>query len=256
MKSLIFGILLLLIQPSIVLAWGGYAVGGLTITDKKNIEVVSQDLYLSLGLVKSDYIFKNTGNNDILTDVKFILPSVDQYPDLDESHPGNFRFFHNNTEIFPSFTTINVDEAEGACVDGNHDCAEQTTYFWSHRFRPGKEVKITLQYEPAVAGDFGGFNDTENEYCVKDDYLPAIKKRHQNGFTFWMDHFLTFSPANNLGKVKNFRLVVDKGDANSLISFCGENVKKISPTKFEMLKTDYLPPESFEILWSTGFTKQ
>jgi len=33
-----------------------------------------------------------------------------------------------------------------------------------------------------------------------------------------------------------------------LVSFCGEDVKKIGPTTFEMVKTDYWPEREIEIL--------
>lgn len=249
-------------QSTDAFAWGGYEVGGLSISNQKTIAVASQDLYLSSGLVKSIYIFKNTGSSDVLTDVKFVLPSVDLFPDLDESAPKNFQFFHNDVEIFPSFTTINTNEDGAACVDGHRYCSEQTTYFWRQRFQPNNEVKITLQYEPAAGGDFGGLYDTEEvnqedkAYCIKDDYLPALKKRYNDGYTFWYDQYLYFGPADNLGPIGSFRLVVDKGKVENLISFCGDNVKKISPTQFEMLKTNFTPPKSIGIRWSSGFTKQ
>jgi hypothetical protein len=42
--------------------------------------------------------------------------------------------------------------------------------------------------------------------------------------------------------------VVDKGAPANLVSFCGECVKKIAPTRFEMRKTDYTPDGNFSVL--------
>ena len=42
--------------------------------------------------------------------------------------------------------------------------------------------------------------------------------------------------------------MVDKGDADNLVSFCGEGVKKIAPTQFEMRKTDFLPDGNLAML--------
>lgn len=52
----------------------GNEAGGLTLVNAEDIEVISQDLYVSVGSVKSTYIFKNIGKNDILTEVKLTLP--------------------------------------------------------------------------------------------------------------------------------------------------------------------------------------
>jgi hypothetical protein len=54
--------------------------------------------------------------------------------------------------------------------------------------------------------------------------------------------------ANWAGPIGSFRLVVDKGDADSLISFCGEGVKRLSPTQFEMRATDFVPRRDLSIL--------
>jgi hypothetical protein len=42
--------------------------------------------------------------------------------------------------------------------------------------------------------------------------------------------------------------VVDKGAPDNLISFCGEGVKKIGPTQFEMRKTNFTPKGNFAAL--------
>jgi hypothetical protein len=43
-------------------------------------------------------------------------------------------------------------------------------------------------------------------------------------------------------------LVVDKGEPDNLVSFCGEGVTKIGPTTFEMVKTDFWPDRDLDIL--------
>jgi hypothetical protein len=42
--------------------------------------------------------------------------------------------------------------------------------------------------------------------------------------------------------------VVDKGAPDNLVSFCGEDVKKIGDTQFEMRKTDYTPDGNLAVL--------
>jgi hypothetical protein len=43
-------------------------------------------------------------------------------------------------------------------------------------------------------------------------------------------------------------LVVDKGDTQNLVSFCGDGVKKIGPTRFEIRKTSFTPEGNFAVL--------
>lgn len=49
--------------------------------------------------------------------------------------------------------------------------------------------------------------------------------------------------------VREFRLVVDKRSPDSLVSFCGEEARKISATQIEITKTDYLPDDTLSILF-------
>jgi len=43
-------------------------------------------------------------------------------------------------------------------------------------------------------------------------------------------------------------LVVDKGDAGNLVSFCGQGVKKIGAIQFEMRKANFTPDSDFAVL--------
>ena len=48
--------------------------------------------------------------------------------------------------------------------------------------------------------------------------------------------------------IKEFRLTVDKGAADNLVSFCGDDVKKIGETQFEVKKADYTPDGNLAVL--------
>ena len=48
--------------------------------------------------------------------------------------------------------------------------------------------------------------------------------------------------------IGDFRLVVDKGAPGNLVSFCGEGVRKISPTQFEMRRKNCIPDRDLRIL--------
>lgn len=50
------------------------------------------------------------------------------------------------------------------------------------------------------------------------------------------------------GPIRDFRLVIDKGKAGSLVSFCMDGVRKISPTQFEVRKTNFEPRRDLPVL--------
>jgi hypothetical protein len=63
----------------------------------------------------------------------------------------------------------------------------------------------------------------------------------------WISYILT-TGANWFGPIKKFTLTVDKGEPDSIVSFCGDGVKKTGPTTFEMTKTDFYPDKDLDIL--------
>ena len=44
-------------------------------------------------------------------------------------------------------------------------------------------------------------------------------------------------------------MIVDKGDPQTLVSFCGDGVKKIGPTTFEMTAKNYTPQRDIDVLF-------
>ena len=54
--------------------------------------------------------------------------------------------------------------------------------------------------------------------------------------------------ANWSGPIKEFRLVVDKGDPDNLVSFCGDRPRRISPTQMEVKLTNYTPEGDLSVL--------
>ena len=46
----------------------------------------------------------------------------------------------------------------------------------------------------------------------------------------------------------DFRLTVDKLNTETIVSFCGQEVKKTGPTTFEMRAKDYYPEQDLHIL--------
>jgi hypothetical protein len=92
------------------------------------------------------------------------------------------------------------------------------------------------------------------DYCLPGDFFsgvdklagsdPANTKKLQERR---IDYVLE-TGANWAGPIKSFRLVVDKGRVDRLVSFCFDNVKKISPTTFEARAENFVPTRNLKIL--------
>ncbi|RWX61252.1 DUF4424 domain-containing protein, partial [Mesorhizobium sp. M4B.F.Ca.ET.089.01.1.1] len=50
------------------------------------------------------------------------------------------------------------------------------------------------------------------------------------------------------GNIGDFKLTIDKGSPKNLVSFCGDNVRKVGPTTFEMTAKDFYPEHDIDIL--------
>ncbi|ORE93771.1 DUF4424 domain-containing protein [Aurantimonas sp. 22II-16-19i] len=138
-------------------------------------------------------------------------------------------------------------------------------YHWDQTFPPGRTVRVSHSYKPSV----GSFVSTEvgasyqspeearqfrARYCVEDDIIAAVKRAGAKaGFEGggyqdrYIDYVLT-TGANWAKPIGTFRLVVDKGAAKNLVSFCASGVKKIAPTKFEVVYQDFVPKEDLHVL--------
>ena len=132
-------------------------------------------------------------------------------------------------------------------------------------FPAGKTVEVTHRYVPLVGGSVGGALDPEyrkdsardyaQRYCTDRAFLAGIDRRlgtkppgERPGYVeHWLSYILR-SGANWRGPIGDFRLVIDKGKPDNLVSFCMDGVKKISPTLFEVRKTNFEPTKDIDVL--------
>lgn len=148
----------------------------------------------------------------------------------------------------------------------------QTNIIREQVFPANKSVEVIHTYKPLAGGSVGGglnkeyrqtkdsfFKEyTQKKYCIDKQFLDAFDKREKLGNskdeetgTFYSETWLGYvlsSGANWKGPIKDFRLVVDKGAPDKLISFCMSDVKKISPTQFEVRKKNFEPKKDLNIL--------
>ncbi len=154
---------------------------------------------------------------------------------------------------------------------------QSTTYITRQQIFPaGKTVFVEHSYKPVTGGSVGGalipeyrkgensgFAQYAGRYCMDAPFLTAFDRaylaRQQAAKTKgdgyggvpYVEHWLSYvlkSGANWKGPIKDFRLVIDKGKPENLLSFCGTGVKKIGPTRFEMRKSNFEPDTDLNVL--------
>jgi hypothetical protein len=142
----------------------------------------------------------------------------------------------------------------------------ESIFWWETTFPAGKEVEVEHRYRPSVGGSAGlvflwdgkpsdAYADYQKRYCVDQAFLDATakleKKQNPDAGIFYFEQWLSYilTTGNNwYGPIEDFHLTVDKLNAESLVSFCGEGVKKTGPTRFEIRAKDYYPMEDLNIL--------
>jgi len=299
--------------------------GGLEFITNQDIQMVSEELFISKDEIRVIYEFRNNGAVDQNVLVAFPMPDIvpdwwspTAFPDGPLDNLFNFETTFNGKPVeatlheyaiaagvdrsdylrekglslvsfaeSTSAATDTLDDATtaemlhlGMLVPDQYDVGEgmeehfypmwtyRATYTWEGDFPAGETVKVEHRYKPSVGGttgvtflsepyeDYDPAADYAKKYCTDESFITAVRKTLKNKeepwsapfFESWISYILTTGGNWSGGNIEKFRLVVDKGDPKNLISFCGDDVKKIGPTTFEMVATDFYPEKEIEIL--------
>ena len=60
--------------------------------------------------------------------------------------------------------------------------------------------------------------------------------------------YVLVTGANWKAPIGDFRMVIDKADPTSLVSFCGDGIRKTGPTTFEVRHTNFTPTRDVAVL--------
>ena len=151
----------------------------------------------------------------------------------------------------------------------------RTTFYWKQTFPAGQDVTIEHRYKPSVGGsaqtsvgmDYQSTKmraEYRERYCVDPPFLRAVRAMHRryasrDGSGVISEYRLGYilkTGANWAGTIKRFHLTVDKGAADNLVSFCMDGARKVSPTRFEVTKTDFWPERDLDMLILTPPRRQ
>jgi len=161
-----------------------------------------------------------------------------------------------------------TDAASGRYVDPIEPAwTLKSAYWWRMTFPANADLAVHHDYTPSVGGTVGVYfmdnaetaADYAHRYCTDASFVRGIEKRQKaavakGGYGYqerWLSYVLT-TGGNWAGSIGHFRLIIDKGSTDNLVSFCGDGVKKTGPTRFEMEKTDFWPTRDLDILFAVS----
>jgi hypothetical protein len=301
--------------------------GGLMFTKSGDIEMRSEDLYVSPAQIRVSYRFHNASPADVTTLVAFPMPDITVADvgttiTLPTSDPHNLLGFSTSVDGLPVQAHIlqkafarggadrtaelerlkvplaphlpSTDKAIGKLPRAAWDelrqlgLAEveeyragrsmrkarpsprwtlQTTYYWEQTFPAAREIAVEHRYKPSIGrsaqtmiGDPEAmkedwFKAYTRKYCIDAAFIGAAERarnaaRTQYGAPFSEQRIAyRLSTGSNWARpIGHFRLVVDKGEPASLVSFCGQDIKQIGPTRYEVRREDFSPDQDLHVL--------
>ncbi|HEX8621250.1 MAG TPA: DUF4424 domain-containing protein [Allosphingosinicella sp.] len=288
----------------------GHDAGGLVLTRSADIDMVSEDLFVSAGEVRVRYVFRNRSPRDIRTTVAFPMPDRDltEAHFSDVAYPEDFRTIVDGRPVRMAVERKarlgGVDrsatlaefglgpDSEGAALDSlpqakrerlvklglaaidEYDDGKgwekhfvpawtvQETWHWEQLFPAGRDLVVEHSYTPGVGGSVDaalGYPEFRasaegkamiRDYCIDSAFLAGLDRlrRRSPATPEQRIGYVLTTGGNWRSPIGRFRLVVDKGAPENLVSFCGEGVRKISPTRFAAEKRNWRPDRDLKVL--------
>ena len=169
--------------------------------------------------------------------------------------------------------------ARGIVMDDSYDAGKgwehhalplwtlRSVYWWKTVFPANSRVKVSHRYKPSVGGTVSTtyldennqpkgerYEDYVRRFCIDEAMVRAARKSNEAmaaGKAYFTESWISYvlrTGANWNGPIKRFKLTVDKGKKENLVSFCGNGVRKTGPTTFEMTAEDFFPEKDLDIL--------
>ena len=140
------------------------------------------------------------------------------------------------------------------------------TFHWEQTFPPDRPLKVEHSYKPVVGGSFIASNEFPQAFrknaffqtfCVDSTTEAGISRlvraarKHMNAPTllmsWYVDYVLT-TGRNWKGPIGRFRLTVDKGKPDNIVSFCMNGVRRTGATTFTAELTDFEPMQDLHVM--------
>jgi hypothetical protein len=152
--------------------------------------------------------------------------------------------------------------------DGLASWKLETTFHWTMTFPADREVVVEHRYRPVTGSAFFGDHSLQSQslrrrYCMDETFMRAARGKLdaiRNSSHPYLEErrisYILTTASNWAAPIKRFRLVVDKGDPEALVSFCAKGVRRLTPTRFEVLATDFTPDQELEVLIARPFRER
>ena len=133
-------------------------------------------------------------------------------------------------------------------------------YHWTQTFPAAATLEVVHEYENRPPGGIFGWQhpptgewekDFQSRYCIDDGTSRAIAKRlaPSDGYGTAYNLAYVLRTANSwAGPIRDFRLTLDKGAKENLVSLCIDGIEKTGATTFEVRKQDFTPDRDLDIL--------
>ncbi|MEN9411189.1 MAG: hypothetical protein RL216_3163 [Pseudomonadota bacterium] len=133
-------------------------------------------------------------------------------------------------------------------------------YHWTQTFPANATLDILHEYENRPPGGIFSWQhppvepwekDFETRYCIDEGTSRAIGKRLAGSGGYGTAYNLAYvlRTANSwAGPIGDFRLTLDKGAKENIISLCIDGIEKTGATTFEVRKKDFTPDRDLDIL--------
>lgn len=296
------------------------AAGGLVLRQNNDIDMVSEDLFVSMEQVRVAYVFRNRARQARRITVAFPMPDRELSYEMESevAYPGDFHTLVDGRPVRMSVERkamvghvdmtaelvrlrVPVAPPEGgragfiadaisrmpratqqrlarlglidaaSLADSSHQILPmwtvKETWHWDQVFPAGRDLRVEHRYRPGVGGTAGvplahadwrnGENgrEAQREYCTDRDFLAGLDRmsaraeREQANYPMESRlRYILTTGGNWRSPIGDFRMVVDKGHPNNIVSFCGQGVRRISPTQFEIRHRNWRPDRDLAVL--------
>lgn len=294
------------------------AAGGLVLRQNRDVDMLSEDLYVSAREIRVRYVFRNRSPRPVTTIVAFPLPdrNLAEEDVGDRGWPRDFRTqvdgrpvrmqveyraILGNVDHSAVLRALRVPIARDAILsqagaralerltpaqqqrlerlglvqafnDGGRRSFQplwivRETWYWTQTFPVGRNITVAHRYAPGAGGTVTtGLLDAEyrrgesgrewrERYCLDEAFMAGVERLQARARTGeivnvdeqWVSYILT-TGGNWRSPIGDFRLVVDKGRPDNLVSFCGSGVRQIGPTQFEIRRRNWRPTRDLHVL--------
>lgn len=143
----------------------------------------------------------------------------------------------------------------------------KNTYHWLQTFPAGRPLAVEHTYKPIAGGSFfsatGYFSDPKmldkyyRDYCIDAttrsglaSRLKALQGRDGDNAMMvqWIVDYVLTTGKNWKGPIGAFRLTLDKGKPDNIISFCMDGVRKTGATTFVVERRNFEPEKDLSVM--------